>query len=126
MRVVLLTVSLFVNLAVPAILLSPGLVMRANPHLEGITYPHCSEPETQRALLAAALQGEERIYASLPNANYVLGLLAANLLVGGYASFRKAPKPFVQADRCGGLRYYHAVASSGRLTQALGPLRKVK
>jgi hypothetical protein len=91
MRVVLLTVSLLVNLAVAAITLAPGLVTRANPHLEGITCPHCSELETQRALLAAALQGEERIYASLPNANYVLGLLAANLLLVGCASFRKAP-----------------------------------
>ena len=91
MRVVLLVVCLLVNLALGAITLSPGLVTRANPHLEGITCPHCSEPETQRALLAAALQGEERIYASLPNANYVLGLLAANLLLVAYATRRRAP-----------------------------------
>jgi len=29
-------------------------------------------------------------------------------------------KLFVQADHCDGPRYYHAAASSGRLTQALG------
>jgi len=89
MRSLLLVASLLFNLALAALALSPGLVTRAVPHVNDIACAHCADPETQHALVAAALRGQEMIYAGLPSATAVLCLAAANVSLLAFALLRK-------------------------------------
>ena len=91
MRATLLLVSLLINCALAFLALSTGLVTRATPHLNDIACTHCAEPETQHALVAAALKGQDLVYAGLPNSNAVLGLALANVMLLAFALYRKAP-----------------------------------
>jgi hypothetical protein len=80
MRGLLLLIVVALNVALSFVALVPGLVSFANPRVQDISCTHCAEPDTQGALLQAALRGQSQVISSHPSTVIVVALLAANFL----------------------------------------------
>jgi hypothetical protein len=91
MRIFLLILSLVINVSFFLTAAGPGLVTRANPNVEGIGCPGCQQPSTQKALVAAALQGRAGVLGSLPTANQLMAFAVANVLLCAIALFWRRP-----------------------------------
>ena len=80
MRSLLLLIVVVLNVALAFVALAPGLISFANPAVQDIQCPHCSDQDTQKALLEAALRGQAQVVASFPSTPVVLALLTANFV----------------------------------------------
>ena len=80
MKGLLLLVVVALNIALAFVALVPSLISFANPHVQDIQCSHCAEPDTQKALLQAALRGQAQVVTSRSSNAIVLVLLAANFL----------------------------------------------
>ena len=99
MKWLLLFAFVAINVVGAFFVLVPGLITYAEVLPKGITCSLCTQPEVQKALIAAATYGRATILHQLTvSANWMFGLAVFNTVAFSLAMFFHRSNPAVKRD----------------------------